>query len=81
MPKEHMKILAKEQIVMLQHRGVVYNPDTGLEYDILNDANGIPYVKSKRSGRKFKLEWAHIVHMAIENGVDEFPTIMSGVPH
>ena len=81
MPKEHMQLIAKSQMLMLVDRGTVSNKDTGLEYSILNDENGTPYVKSKKSGRKFRLDWQHIVHLAIENGVDETPAIMSGIPH
>jgi hypothetical protein len=78
----HIEFYPEEHLIMLQSKGKVTSPDTGLEYEILVDMNGTPYVRSLQSMRKCRIDWAFLVHLAIENGVDEpHQKIVSGIPH
>ena len=41
------------------------------DYEIMVDHTGLPYVKSKTSGRFFYLPWVALISLAIKSGIDE----------
>ncbi len=64
------KIIKKDSLVLRFAIGKAVDENTTNEYELTNDCNGRPLVKSLKSGKSWTITWNELIQLAIENGVD-----------
>ncbi len=64
------QIHPKHTMFLCEIVGSAKNESTGNEYEVLLNSNMSPMVDSKKTGKRFTIDWKQIIDLAIEAGID-----------
>lgn len=62
----------KTKLFMRESVGNAQDDEKGITYELnTNFGNGIPIVRSSKTGKHFTLSWEDIIDLAVKAGIDE----------